>query len=985
MVGIGASAGGLEALEKFFKAMPVDAGIGFIVVVHLDPTHGSIMPELLQKHTKMPVCQISDGMQIERDQVYVIPPNRDLNILHGMLHLSAQHLPRGANLPIDSFFRSLAQDQESNAVCIILSGTGSDGSQGVKAVKGATGMVMVQTEESAKYDGMPRSAIATGLVDYVLPPGEMPEQLVKYTRHATRKAALPITPAEQSIHQALQKIFIILRTRTGHDFSRYKKNTISRRIERRMSVHQIDNISDYVRYLQESQQEADALFRELLIGVTNFFRDPEAFDILQTKILPQLLAGKPDDYTVRVWVPGCASGEEAFSVAIILHECLEKIGPHFQIQIFGTDIDMDAIAVARAGRYPASIITDVGPDRIQRYFTKEEDGHYQIRKLIRDMLVFAPQNMIKDPPFTKLDLLCCRNLLIYMSTELQREIVPIFHYSLKPDGILFLGSSETIGPESDLFAPIHKKWKLFRRRSSTGSTRPVMDISPSSESNATREPEVPDAVRRAEELSALQLIETILQQSDTPPCAIINDAGNIVYIHGRTGRFLEPPAGKASVNIVEMARAGLKTDLATAIRQVATNREAAFFKGLQVDYNDGKLALNLTVKPILEQHAMHGLMMVMFEETGAPKQQHSPKSAPGKQSTTSIEEIERELQYTRENLQTTIEEFETSNEELKSANEELQSTNEELQSTNEELETSKEELQSLNEEAATVNTELQARIDELSKITNDMKNLLDSTEIATIFLDADLQISRFTPKVTEIFPLTASDTGRPIKHLSSTLIDINIVEFGRQVLSDLIVRQVEVASDDDRCYIMRVRPYRTTTNVIAGVVITFNDITELKRAEETLKANNQELRASEQEIHRKETVAREALEYADSIIATMHEPFVVLDERLRVVSAGKSFYSMFHVAPEETVGQFFYDLGDHQWDIPDLRKLLEEILPAKSAINDYRVEHDFKTIGKKRMLLNARELQQETGKSKLILLAIEDVTKRQSMDVVAGK
>ena len=700
IVGIGASAGGLEALEKFFKVMPPRAGIGFVLVVHLDPTHISILPELLQKHTKMPVHQIQDGMRIERDHVYVIPPNKDLTILHGTLQLMDLTLPRGVNLPIDSFFRSLAQDQERNAGCVILSGTGTDGTLGVKAIKGAVGMVMVQDEESAKYEGMPRSAITTGLVDYVLPPEKMPGQLIKYTKHATQKTTPRIAPAEGPIPQALQKIFVILRARTEHDFSLYKKNTICRRIERRMNVHQIDDISDYVRYMQESDREAGILFKELLIGVTNFFRDPEAFEALQTKVMPKLLVGKPDDYSIRAWIPGCASGEEAYSVAIVLHECMEQIGRHFHIQIFGTDIDETAIDVARAGLYPESILADVGPERIKRYFIKEEDGQYRVKKLIREMLVFAPQNVIKDPPFTKLDLLCCRNLLIYLGAELQRRLLPIFHYSLKPDGVLFLGSSETIGVATDLFTLSHKRWKIFRRKSMAMAAHAVLDFPTHPESYEARDLQVPETVQKAEELSALQLVETILQQSDTPPCAIINDACNTVYIHGRTGKFLEPAEGKASVNILEMARPGLRKELAAAIRQVATNKQEVAYKGLQLDHDEGQLFLNLTVKPILEQIAMRGLMMVVFEETATPTKQEKrkPKRATLKRKSKSVEELEQELQSSKESLQTTIEELETSNEELKSTNEELQSTNEELQSTNEELETSKEELQSLNEE-----------------------------------------------------------------------------------------------------------------------------------------------------------------------------------------------------------------------------------------------------------------------------------------------
>ncbi len=844
IVGIGASAGGLEALETFFKSMPANANIGFVLVVHLDPTHISILPELLQKRTTMKVCQARDGVHVKPNHVYVIPPNKDLTILHGTLHLMDLTQPRGVNLPIDTFFRSLAQDQERNAVCIILSGTGTDGTLGAKAVKGGVGMVMVQDEESAKYEGMPRSAIATGLVDYVLPPEQMPEQLVKYTRHATQKVAPRIAPAEGPIPQALQKIFVILRAHTKHDFSLYKKNTICRRIERRMNVHQIDDISDYVRYMQKSDRETGILFKELLIGVTNFFRDPEAFNILQENALPKLLADKPDDYAVRAWVPGCASGEEVYSTAIVLNECMERLGRHFHVQIFGTDIDEEAVNVARAGLYPESIVGDVGPERIKRYFSKEENGQYRVKKQIREMLVFAPQNVIKDPPFTKLDLLCCRNLLIYLGPELQKKLLAIFHYSLKPGGVLFLGSSETIGTATDLFGLTHKKWKIFTRKASTAGAHRALDFPPQPSSYEARDLEVPEAVQRAEELSALQLVETVLHQSDTPPCAIINDASNVIFIHGRTGRFLEPAEGKASVNILDMARPGLKKPLAVAVRHVATHKQEWTQKGVHVDLNGGKLFLNLTIKPILEQIAMRGLMMVVFEETAVPaiQEQRSHAQISPKREARSAGEVEQELQYTKENLQTTIEELETSNEELKSTNEELQSTNEELQSTNEELETSKEELQSLNEESATVNMELQARIDELSRTTDDMKNLLDSTNIATIFLDTELKIRRFTPKATDIIPLVATDSGRPINHLASTLAQVDIAQVAAQVLDDLSLREEEVDANDDRSYNMRIRPYRTIGNVIGGVVITFEDTTIAKRANQALKESEQRYR-----------------------------------------------------------------------------------------------------------------------------------------------
>ncbi|MCB2180518.1 MAG: PAS domain-containing protein [Desulfobulbaceae bacterium] len=842
VVGIGASAGGLEAFEAFFSAMPADAGLAFILVPHLDPTHGSIMPELIQKRTTMPVLQIKDGMRVEPDTVYVVPPNQNLSILNGTLQLMELSRPRGVNLPIDSFLRALARDQGANAVGIILSGTGSDGTLGVKAIKGEAGMVMVQDEESAKYDGMPRSAIATGLADYVLPPGEMPGQLVKYLRHAVNKKTATILADDGRMPDALQKICILLRSRTGHDFSLYKKNTILRRLERRMHVHQIDEVKDYVTYLQKSEVEADILFKELLIGVTNFFRDAQAFEALRGKILPELLKEKPDGDTLRVWVAGCSSGEEAYSVAILLQEVMEDLGRRFNVQIFGTDIDEDAVNAARAGIYPASIAGDVSALRLKRWFSKQ-DNQYRIKKSIREMLVFAEQSIIKDPPFTKLDLICCRNLLIYLGPELQKRLIPLFHYSLKPNGILFLGSSEAIGQALDLFAVVDKKWKIYKRKSlSAAAARLGLELPVAPAIRESTQPQLPEPIRKTEELSAFQLVETILQQVNAPPCVIIDETSNIIYVHGRTGKYLEPAMGKVSVNILDMARPGLKMDLAAAIRGATANQQECIRHGVAIEHEGGHLSIDLIVKPVLDHRALRGLMMVIFQEIDLPaKKKSAVKQSSTRKKNDTVENLEQELQYTRENLQTTIEELETANEELKSTNEELQSTNEELQSTNEELETSKEELQSLNEEAATVNAELQSRIDELSITNDDMKNLLDSTQIATIFLDIDLCVRRFTPKAVDIIPLSGIDAGRPINHFATALIDTDLAEDAHEILQNLGMKEKEVRSKEGAVYRMRIRPYRTVNNVIDGVVITFEDITVLKEAQAALNTLNAEL------------------------------------------------------------------------------------------------------------------------------------------------
>lgn len=833
IVGIGASAGGLEALTTFFQAMPPEPGIAFVLVVHLDPQHVSILPELLQKQTAMTVLQAADGLVVKPNHVYVIPPNRNLTILNGTLQLLDLTPSRGINLPIDSFLRSLAQDQERNAACVVLSGTGSDGTLGLKAIKSAFGLVLAQDEESAKYDGMPRSAVSTGLVDFVLPPQEIPAQLIRcLVSKAGRSADAGVSLGEPFL-QALQKVFVILRARTGHDFSHYKVNTIARRIERRMNIHQIGEIDDYIRYLRESDREAEILFKELLIGVTGFFRDPAAFEALATKILPEFLADKPNGYQTRIWVPGCATGEEAYSLAILFHETAERMQRSFHVQVFGTDIDDEAIATARLGVYPHGALEDLSPERVSRFFDRETDNRYRIKKQIREKLVFAAQDLIKDPPFTKLSMLSCRNLLIYLDGHLQRRLLPMFNYCLAPGGLLFLGSSETAGLDADLFSVLDKKWKIFRRKSSAASVARAMEITAPRYHGEPAEREPRNLVQRAEELSAMQLAETILQQSNAAPCAIVNDLRNVVYIHGRTGRFLEPAQGRASANILEMARPGLRAALSAGLRKAAVKQQEVVAREIRIESEQGVTMIDLSVRPLLGQGALQDLMLVVFDVVpmgpAAEESGKSRKTDPA--SSRTVKELEDELLFTREDLQTTIEELETSNEELRSANEELQSTNEELQSTNEELETSKEELQSMNEESVTVNQELQARVDELGRVNDDLANLLDSTEIATVFLDGDLRVRRFTPRATDIIPLTVADFGRPIEHFATRLPGADLADQSRKSLKDLSVQRVEVEDREERVFSVRTRPYRTAGNLIDGVVITFEDISEFKKLE----------------------------------------------------------------------------------------------------------------------------------------------------------
>jgi two-component system CheB/CheR fusion protein len=856
IVGIGASAGGLAAFEAFFASMPAkaDPGMAFVLVQHLAPDHKSILTELIQRYTRMQVFEVEDGMVVRPNCAYIIPPNRDMAFLNGKLHLLEPAAPRGQRLPIDFFFRSLAQDQHERAICIVLSGTGSDGTLGVRAIKGEGGMAMAQKPESTEYDGMPRSALATGLVDYELPPAEMAAQLMAYAAHAFAPPLLPAAPPSHRTENTLNKIFILLRTHTGHDFSQYKPSTINRRIERRMAIQQIETLEEYVKYMQQTPAEAEALFRDLLIGVTHFFRDPDAFLALEKQAIPALFADKPPGSVIRVWVPACSTGEEAYSIAILLAEYQETTQQRFQVQLFATDIDRQAIATARAGLYPASIAADLSPKRLARFFTVEPGGTaYRIHKGIRDLLIFSEQNLIRDPPFSKLDLISCRNLLIYLSGELQKKLIPLFHYALNPGGMLFLGTSETVGDFGELFATLDRKLKLYQRKE-TGLGAPRTPLSHLLPALTALQPALPRTAGRSvlpEKRSLREVTEQALLQQAAPAAALVTGQGDILYLHGRTGMYLEPTPGDVGIsNILKMARDGLRRELATALHQATGINEPVRHAGLRVKTNGHFTTVNLTIRPVAAGPAATPkapLYLVVLEEAPAAESpNHDPASgtsAPPADTETSIAALKQELRAKDDYLQSANEELETSNEELKSSNEEMQSVNEELQSTNEELETSKEELQSVNEELATVNAELQTKVADLSRVNNDMNNLLAGTEIGTVFVDHQLRILRFTPATTRIINLIPSDVGRPVGHLVSNLVGYDrLVADTQTVLDTLISKELEVRTTEGKSYTLRIQPYRTIDNVIEGAVVTFVDITEMVRARMALRDANDLLR-----------------------------------------------------------------------------------------------------------------------------------------------
>jgi two-component system CheB/CheR fusion protein len=956
LVGIGASAGGLEPLEAFFAYMPADKpDMAFVVIQHLSPKHKSIIGDILKKDTDMPITEIRNGMKVEPNTIYFNPPDQEVTIHQGTFLLVQPTEARFTRLPIDIFFRSLALELEEKAICIVLSGTGSDGTLGLEAVKGAGGMTMAQAEKQAKYPFMPRSAIDTGLVDFVLTVEKMPEEIIRYLKHPYLEERERELPADQHFQTYLQKVLMLVRANTKHDFSHYKQTTIRRRIGRRMAVHKLENIADYFHYLQRNPGEIQALFKDLVICVTSFFRDLEAFKALETKVVQEIINKKSPDQDIRVWVAGCGSGEEALSIAMLFREAMEKAAKHLSLQIFATDIDKDAIDKARQGEYPESIAADVSPERLQHFFVKKEST-YKIKQEIRETVIYAVQNLISDPPFSRLDLISCRNVLIYLDTDLQKQILPLFHFTLNPNGYLFLGSSESIGDAAELFSPLDAKWKIFRRKGPVHhplADYPALTQLPAAQINIAGE-KLPPL-----EVDPYTLAEKVVLEEYAPPSILINGRYDVLYFLGDSSRFLGMPKGKPAFNLLILTHDPLRPQMLTVLRKALIDKRPVMSKPIAFPKPEGGLGyLHLMVRP-LGRPGIEDLYLVVFKELSALPQTKEAKgkgqAAVAAEDEPKVATLERELQATKEYLQTTVEELEASNEELTSTNEELQSTNEELQSTNEELETAKEELQSTNEELVTVNSELINKIDELTEVNNDITNLLSSTEIGTIFLDRDLNIKRFTPAATKLFNLLPLDVGRSIRDITPKTESLDIPKNAAKVLQTLQVKEFEVTNQAGETYAIRILPYRTRNDVIDGVVLTFIDISF-------------------------QHLLGMAKNLAENIVDTVREPLLVLDGTLKVISANQAFYRTFQTTKEETEFRPIYELGDGQWDIPQLREILEEIIPRDSTFKDFEVERDFPRIGRKTMFLNARCIPAAGENVGLVLLAIEDVTELQRKD-----
>jgi len=815
IVGIGASAGGFEALEQFLEHVPALSGLAYIIVQHLNPSHKDMMVELLQHITPMPVVQAENDMRVQPDHVYVIPPSKDMAILHGTIQLLEQVPIHGMRMPIDYFFRSLADDQHERAIGIVLSGMGTDGTLGLRAIKEKGGLTLVQEPDNAKFDSMPRAAMTTVVVDIVASADELPSRLLNYLQ-TTPAVVRQEKMLETKSQSALEQIVVLLRERTGNDMSMYKKSSMYRRIERRMGLHQIDSIANYVRYLRENPQELDLLFKELLIGVTSFFRDRSVWDYLKNEVLPQLLAKHMHGKHLRAWVPACSSGEEAFSLAMIFREVVAEHFPHgkFSLQIFATDLDQDAIDRARQGLYPASIVSEVSQERLERFFTQEGSG-YRINKEIREKVIFAPQNLIMDPPFTKLDLISCRNLMIYLGQELQQKIFSLFHYALNPNGILLLGSAEMINSPSGLFIAASNKHHVYRKNDAPvdkqNSTRyfPVVSVAS-------------DAHKHASPTGNLQMLaDQFLLQNFAPPAVLINADGDILYISGRTGKYLEPAAGKANWNIYAMVREELRHDLTMALKKALRQPEPVKSSAIKMTVDGEVVSVTMIIQAVEKPAAMHGMIIVVFAQSEALS-----GLANADWQHVSQHSLMEELQQAHEELQSTREEMETSQEEFKATYEELQSINEELQTTNEELTTSKEEMQSINEELKSVNKELQSKMNDLVSADNDLNNLINGIEFIAVFLDTALRVRRFTPTAIDLFKLIPSDIGRPLTDIVNLLDYPKLAADAQEVLRTLVPVKKEIETSCQRRFLARILPYRTQENFIDGVLLTFIDISE---------------------------------------------------------------------------------------------------------------------------------------------------------------
>lgn len=954
VVGVGGSAGGLEAFMQMLEALPADAGLSIVFVLHLLPTHRSMLSELLSKRTTMPAVQAADGMPLEANHVYAIPPDVYIEVSGGKLGLSPRKAEGGAFLPIDRLFASLAEEAGPRAVGVVLSGTGSDGAAGLRHIKEAGGVTMAQTPGSAQSDEMPRAAALTGGADLILPPRELAGALAQIARHPYVAADEPRRVAAESRpnEDDLQRIFALLRTASGVDFSHYKRPTIERRLLRRMALHRFTKVSHYLDLLQRQPHEINLLYQDILIHVTFFFREPESFKVLSEKAFPTMMQERRANEPLRVWTPGCSSGEEPYSVGISLLEFLGDRADEIPIQIFATDISNAAIDAARAGLYNESAVRPVPPELLRRYFN-QVDGKFHISKRVRDLCIFARHDLTRDPPFSRVDLVICRNVLIYIDQPLQKRLLSTFHYALKPGGFLMLGGAETVGLQNDLFAVVDKEHRLYVKRPAR-----LAAVEPMFGEGAYMVPPVLGLGKPSREYPARKTVQQeanqLLLSKYAPPGVVLNDQFQIVQFRGQTGHFLEPAPGEVNLHVLKMVRPGLLHAVQAALREARKSQAPVRKEGLHVDFNGHGRAVNLEIIPLLvADEPTHYLMLFEDNEQMAAQAGLAAPPAPPDEAShdEELEQLRRELAASREYLQATIQDLEITNEELQSANEEVLSSNEELQSTNEELDTAKEELQSTNEELNTLNEELHSRNDELSRVNSDLFNLLGSVQLAVVMVDRALCVRRFTPAAEKLFNLIPTDIGRPIGHIQPNVNCTELEAWIRQVIDHVTPLERDLQDRDGNWYALRIRPYCNIDNRIEGAVLALLDVSAAKLRELDL---------------------QRAHEYTGAIVQAMREGLVVLDDGLRVQTVNRAFCRMFATTAQETVGRRIYDLGNQQWNIPRLRSLLEEILPNDGHFDGFEVEHDFPVVGRKKVMLNARRIDTATGSSPLMLLAFEE-------------
>ena len=953
VVGIGASAGGLEAFTQLLRHLPIDTDMAFVLVQHLDPSQPSLLTEILARTTLMPVHEAQDGMMIAPNHVYVIPPNMIMTISQGQLSLTPRAKTQRVSKAVDTFFNSLAEALGNQAIAVVLSGGDNDGTQGLEAIKAAGGITFAQSEDSAQVSSMPHTAIATGQVDFILSPAAIAAELANISRHPY------VTPPHSSLDttdqaDALATIFSLLQMACGVDFTHYKRTTLQRRIFRRMALHRFQQLADYAYYLQAHPPEVQALYQEILIHVTHFFRDVAAFETLKREVFPVLLRDRSANIPIRIWVAGCSTGEEAYSLAICLLEFLAHQPRQPQIQIFATDASERAIETARLGIYLPAQVADVSPERLQRFFVPLEGG-YQISKTVRERCVFARQNLISDPPFSRMDLISCRNVLIYFGASLQKKVLPIFHYGLKPTGFLMLGSSETVGEFSNLFHLVDRKHKIYTKQPT--NLLWAMDLTQVNYP-LTSLPTPLANEGQSNQFNLSDVADQIVLSQYAPVGVVVNAQLDIVQFRGQTGAYLEPSPGQASLNVFSMIKADLRLDLRTAIHQAKQDGQAVQKDSIQLKSGDRVRSVRLDVVSIKPQAESDDYFLILFREVliwpelTTPGKPSTRKKANREQA--EILRLEQELETTKAHLRSIIEEQQATNQDLRAANEEILSSNEELQSTNEELQTAKEEIQATNEELSTINDELYRRNAETTQVSNDFQNLLGSINIPILMLEADRRIRRFTPTAAALFNLIPTDIGRPLSDIKHNLTIIDLEEQILEVMNTLHLKTQEVQDQAGHWYDLRIRPYRTLDNRIDGAVVVLVEIDALKRSADQL---------------------CEARSYAEAIVQTVRESLIVLNADFQVIMANQRFYEMFQVASNETEECQIFALGNGQWDIPQLRLLLEDLLPHNTQIEGFQVEHEFEHIGPKVMLLNARKMRQSNG-DQLILLAIEDVSDR---------